>query len=120
LKGLRIRPPSFQCWEKPELKAASSCLRRCRLVEAGLAGLSEKSQFCFHRSEKRETAAMDRTWSQFGDGGVMEWCGITLMLGKTVARVNLIELPHDSIACHLGEDACGGNRVAFAITLDKS
>src|SRR5437773_11806458 len=62
---------------------------------------------------------MDSAGPELPDGRIMLRGWIALMLGKAITGVKLVKFAHETIASDLGEDAGGGDRIAFAITLDE-
>src|SRR5437588_11708192 len=62
---------------------------------------------------------MNWAWAELVDRSVMLRRGISLMRGKTVAGIKLVQFHHDAVASYFGEDAGGGNRVTLAIPVHK-
>src|SRR5260221_11268665 len=85
----------------------------------GFALFREELQLGFHRAERRKAAAMDRRRPFFVYRGVMLRGSVSLGLGKSVAGINLVQLPHLTITCYLGQDTRRSDGIAFAIALDQ-
>jgi len=62
---------------------------------------------------------MDRAGAVFLDGGIMLRCSITLVLGKTVSRVNFVKALHHAITCHFGEHTRGRDGITPSIPLNQ-
>lgn len=67
-----------------------------------------------------KAAPVDGTRPMPGNRLAMLNSAITLMLPKTVSRIEIVEFDHQSISRYFGDDGCRGNALAESITLWNS
>ncbi len=56
---------------------------------------------------------------QFFQGVKMVGRAVAFVVGETVAGEDAIPFGEGGVACHFGEDGCGGNRKAQGIAVDE-
>lgn len=79
---------------------------------------SSGEQVRFGLFQRGKTTSVDGAWAEARDGGEMFRSGVTLVLGKSIARVGLFGFEHPTVAGDLGEDGRGCDGVAEGVSLD--
>src|SRR5437879_12923624 len=95
--------------------------RRDQTESSRLWRLRSIKQIQFHldRTKWPKAFSMNRAGPKRLDRCQMLRRRIPLMFCKTIARMDLVEFSHQTIACHLGQHAGGGARITFCIAIDQ-